>query len=45
VRAYPNSRAVTIGRRIFVHRLPAASARAKAADVTWHSLDDLYDGG
>ena len=25
-----------------VHRLPAASARAKVSGITWHSLDDLY---
>ena len=43
VRAYPNPRAATIGRRIFAHRLPAASVRAKAPGVIWHSLDDLYD--
>jgi uncharacterized protein len=40
--AYPNPRGATIGRRIFVHRMPAASARAKAPGITWHSLDDLY---
>lgn len=42
VSAYPNARGATIGRRIFVHRLPAASARAKLSGITWHSLDDLY---
>jgi len=41
VRAYPNPRAATIGRRIFVHKLPAAAARAKHPEITWHSLDDL----
>ena len=42
VNAYPNPRGATIGRRIFVHRLPAASARVKVSGITWHSLDDLY---
>jgi AAA+ ATPase superfamily predicted ATPase len=41
-RAYPNPRAATIGRRLFVQKLPAASARAKADGVTWHGLDELY---
>ncbi len=43
VRAYPNPRAATLGRRIFTHRLPPPSVRAKAPGVTWHSLDDLYE--
>lgn len=43
VRAYPNARAATIGRRIFARRLPPPSARAKIAGVVWHSLDQLYD--
>ena len=40
VRAYPNPRAATIGRRLFVHRAPAAAARARG--VVWHTLEDLY---
>jgi hypothetical protein len=43
VRAYPNPRAATIGRRIFARQLPAGLARAKPGGITWHSLDQLYD--
>ena len=43
VRAYPNPRAATIGRRMFVRTL-TATQRARRSDVplAWHSLDDLY---
>lgn len=43
VRAYPNSRGASLGRRYFVRRKPAAVASAKRGDArSWHSLDDLY---
>lgn len=41
--AYPNPSAATIGRRVFVRRPPPQAARAREGDVTWHSLDELYD--
>lgn len=45
VRAFPNPRSDTIGRRLFVRNVPAAVRRRSArsdADVSWHSLEDLY---
>ncbi len=41
VRAFPNPRGDTIGRRLFTRARPSA-ARART-QPTWHSLDDLYD--
>ena len=39
--AYPNRRGATLGRRIFVRRLPAAVQPASGT-VRWHVLEDLY---
>ncbi|MBL9017211.1 MAG: ATP-binding protein [Myxococcales bacterium] len=40
--AYPNPGGATIGRRMFVHRIPARAPRTRDSDVSWHSLDELY---
>ncbi len=48
VRAFPNPRGDTVGRRIFARTVPAAArtsgAGTAAAPVSWHSLEDLYEG-
>ncbi len=41
VRAYPNQRGATIGRRAFVRRMPK-SGPPKGSPVVWHDLEDLY---
>jgi hypothetical protein len=44
VRAFPNPRNATLGRRVFARTLPAAARRRAqpGAPVAWHSLEDLY---
>lgn len=40
VRAYPNRRGATLGRRIFVRQVPAGGRNASG--VRWHGLAELY---
>ena len=43
MKAFPNSRGATLGRRYFVRRKPATVAgRGRKATPGWYSLDDLY---
>jgi AAA+ ATPase superfamily predicted ATPase len=41
VRAYPNTRGATIGKRVFLRKKPGAKVRG-ASDVNWYGLEDLY---
>ena len=41
VRAYPNARGATIGKRVFLRKKPKAKA-ADVSDVNWYGLEDLY---
>jgi AAA+ ATPase superfamily predicted ATPase len=41
VKAYPNTRGATIGKRLFLRKKPSAKVQA-AADVNWYGLEDLY---
>lgn len=42
VRAYPNRRGATLGRRIFTRQAKPRAA-AKLTGIRWHSLADLYE--
>ena len=41
VNAYPNTRGATIGKRVFLRKMPTEKA-GRITDVIWHSLEDLY---
>jgi hypothetical protein len=41
VRAYPNSRNATIGRRFFLKKSPVKKL-SDSSDTHWYSLEDLY---
>lgn len=41
IRRYPNQRNATIGRHVFVRKIPRAASSSSTA-VQWHSLEDLY---
>ena len=41
VRAYPNTRGATIGKRLFLRKKPGKKIQPPS-DVYWHSLEDLY---
>ncbi len=41
VQRYPNPRNATIGRHVFVRKVPAA-AKASRPDVQWHGLEEIY---
>jgi AAA+ ATPase superfamily predicted ATPase len=42
VRAYPNTRGATIGRRLFLRKKPGAKTRG-TSNVHWYGLEDLYE--
>ncbi len=41
VSAYPNPRNATIGRRVFLNKIPPKMDTG-SSDLHWHSLEDLY---
>jgi hypothetical protein len=41
VRAYPNTRGATIGKRIFLRNKPRIKV-AESSDASWYGLEDLY---
>jgi len=41
VPAYPNPRNATIGRRLFLNKIPPKMGTT-SSDLHWHSLKDLY---
>ncbi len=43
VRAYPNTRGATIGKRVFLRKKPSSKATV-TSDVIWYGLEDLYEG-
>jgi len=43
VRAYPNTRGATIGKRVFLRKKPSSKVTV-TSDVVWYDLEDLYEG-
>ena len=41
IRAYPNTRGATIGKRVFLRKKPGVKVRG-SSDVLWYGLEDLY---
>ena len=41
IKAYPNPRNATIGRRLFLKKIPP-KADTESSDLHWHSLEELY---
>lgn len=41
IRAYPNTRGATIGKRVFLRRKPGVKVQG-TSDVLWYGLEDLY---